>query len=141
GATSYTFAATFSDNAQLTTDALTNLMIVTGPGGFAQAAVPGAVNSRTVSFTFTPPGGSWSSTDSGTYTISMEGNKVGDGAGNFLPAQALGTFDANVPIVPLDLGTFGQVGKKFGGKKIVKDTLAPGSEVFYGFTLTGPARV
>lgn len=141
GATAYGFSLTFSNNAQLTADALTNAVIVTGPGGFAQAATVSAVNGRTVSFNITPPGGSWNGVDSGTYTISLEGGKIGDGAGNFLPAQALASFEAAIPITPVDLGTFTRTGKKFGGKRIQREILAPGADLFYSFTLAEPGRV
>jgi hypothetical protein len=141
GATSYSFNVTFSNTVQITPDALANAFTVTGPGGFSAVATPGTTTGRTVAFTVTPPGGSWNSSDSGTYSVSLAGGKIGDGAGNFMPAQALGDFDVDVPITPTDLGTFGQNGKKFGGKSIQKQTLTPGAEVFYSFTLTAPARV
>jgi hypothetical protein len=141
GATSYSFNVTFSNTVQLTPDSLANAFTVSGPGGFSQAATPGTTSARTVTFTVTPPGGSWDSADSGTYTVSLAANKIGDGAGTFMPAQDLGNFDVNVPIVPVDLGAFGQNGKKFGGKRIQKQTLTPGAEAYYSFTLTAPARV
>ena len=142
GGTAYGFTATFSDNAQLTPAALTNSVIVTGPGGFAQAATVTAVAGRTVSYSFTPPGGSWNSPDTGAYTVSLEGNKIGDGAGNFLPAQPLGTFQANVPLTATDLGTFTRNGRRYGGKKIDRQPLLnPGEEMYYQFTITEPSRV
>ena len=74
--------------------------------------------------------------------MSLEGGKIGDGAGNFLPAQALGTFAANIPITPTDLGTFTRVGRKFGGKRVQREPLlAPGGELYYSFTLSEPGRV
>jgi hypothetical protein len=141
GGTTYGFTATFSNKAQLTTEALTNAIIVTGPGGFAQAATVTAINGRTVSFAITPPGGSWNSSDSGPYAVSLEPNKIGDGVGNFMPAQQLGAFTATVPVTATDLGTFTRVGRKFGGKRIQRETLAPGGELYYTFTITEPARV
>lgn len=144
GATSHTFAATFSNNAQMTPEALAGAMVVTGPGGFSQAATVGTINNRTVSFSFLPPGGSWDGIDNGTYAISIAGNKVGDGAGNFIPAQQLGTFEVSIPQDPVptvDLGTITRVGKRFKGKFIRRETLAPGAQVQFRFTVTEPAKV
>jgi hypothetical protein len=151
GATSYGFAATFSNAVQLTPEALAGAITVTGPGGFSQAAAVGATNGRTVSFSITPPGGSWNSADSGGYTISVEANKLGDGAGNFIPAGPIGTFQVNIPPEyagatpqnPIDLGTVTAVGKRFKGKFIQRDTLVPGTkaDLFYSFTVTQPAKL
>jgi hypothetical protein len=151
GAPSYGFNVTFSNVTQFTAESLANAIVVTGPGGFAQAAQVSAVNGRTVSFTATPPGGSWNSADGGTYTIQIEANKVGDGAGNFIPPQALGTFQVTIaPEYPgatpgnaIDLGTFTRAGKKFGGKRVQRELLAPGTktDLFYSFTVSEPAKL
>jgi hypothetical protein len=151
GATSYGFGAAFSNAVQLSPEALAGAITVTGPGGFGQAATAGATNGRTVSFSITPPGGSWNSADSGTYTISVEGNKLGDGAGNFIPAGVLGTFQVSIapeypgatPQNPIDLGTVTAVGRRFKGKFVQRDTLVPGSktDLFYSFTVTQPAKL
>ena len=151
GAPSYGFGVTFSNKAVFTAESLANAVIVTGPGGFAQAAQVSAINGRTVSFTITPPGGTWNSADGGTYTVQIEANKVGDGAGNFIPPQAMGTFAVAIPPEypgatqgnAIDLGTFTRVGKKFGGKRIQRDILTPGtkSDLFYSFTIAEPARL
>ena len=145
GATSYTFAATFSNNTVISPESLAGAVVVTGPGGFSQAATVGAINNRTVSFSIVPPGGTWDLSDNGAYAVSIEGNKVGDGAGNFIPAQALGTFNAAVVGLPppsaIDLGTVTAVGKRFKGKFIRRDGINPGTEVLYQFTVTQPAKV
>ena len=144
GATSHTFAVTFSNNAQISPETLAGALFVTGPGGFSQAATVGTINNRTVSFSFVPPGGSWDSADNGTYAISIAGNTFGDGAGNFIPAQQLGTFEVAIPQDPVptvDLGTITRVGKRFKGKFIRRETLAPGGQVQFRFTVTEPAKV
>jgi len=144
GATSYSFSATFSDNAQLTPQALAGAMVVTGPAGFSQAATLGAITNHSVSFSIVPPGGTWDSTDNGTYTISIAANAVGDGAGNFIPAQPLGTFEVAVlvdPVQTVELGTVTRVGKRFKGKFIQRNTLAPGGTIQYRFTVTEPAKI
>jgi len=144
GATSYTFSATFSNNAQITPEGLASAMLVTGPGGFTQTATVGAVNGRTVSFSIVPPGGTWDSNDNGTYTISIAANAVGDGAGNFIPAQPLGTFEVAVapdPVQTEDLGVITRVGKRFKGNFVRRATLAPGIPTQYRFQITEPAKI
>jgi len=142
GATSHAFAITFSDNAVVSAQSLADSMLVTGPGGFSQAATVVALVGRTATFSFTPPGGSWNVADNGTYTVSVQPNKVGDGQGTFL-SGAVGTFGVTVPEEPIptiDLGVFTQNGKKFGGKRIVRENLTV-PVLRYRFVVTNPARV
>ncbi len=48
-------------------------------------------------YTVTPPGGTWDSSDDGTYNISVNGGQVTDYAGNFVPATAnAGSFSVDV---------------------------------------------
>jgi hypothetical protein len=76
----------------------------------------------------------------------MQGNKVGDGNGKFVPAGNLGTFQVNVPPAyegetmanAIDLGTFA-----VRGKKAVRDALTPGgkTDLFYKITLGQVSRL
>jgi fibronectin type 3 domain-containing protein len=146
GGTTYTFVVTFSENAIMLPDALAGSVAVTGPGGFSQTAQAANVDGHNVTYAITPPGGSWNAADTGAYTIAMQGNKVGDGNGKFVPAGNLGTFQVNVPPAyegetmanAIDLGTFA-----VRGKKAVRDALTPGgkTDLFYKITLGQVSRL
>ena len=47
---------------------------------------------RTVTYTITPPGGTWDVSDNGTYRIELQGGEVLDMDGNALPAGEVGSF-------------------------------------------------
>jgi hypothetical protein len=47
---------------------------------------------RTVTYSFTPPGGSWNNVDDGDYSVRLRGNQVADIDGNFIPELPLGTI-------------------------------------------------
>src|SRR5439155_16042300 len=51
----------------------------------------------TATYSFTPPGGAWDGTDSGTYTITMQSTQVSDIDGNFVPSGVLASFLVNIP--------------------------------------------
>ena len=55
------------------------------PWGNAQAI--------TVTYQITPPGGSWTSADNGTYNISLGGQSITDSGGQTIPTGTLGSFD------------------------------------------------
>jgi hypothetical protein len=57
---------------------------------------------RTATYRITPPGGSWSAANNGTYTVSLQAGQVADTAGNAAAASTLGTFvvDTVAPSVP-----------------------------------------
>ncbi len=113
GGTSYTFTVTFSDltgsNNGINVASVINnntAIRVTGPGGFNVLAtyVPGSISNgsngtpRTASYTFTPPGGAWSGSANGTYTIAVEANQIVDLDGNFVTAGAIGSFQVQLPL-------------------------------------------
>ena len=82
----------------------TGNVVVSGPNGFSQTAVFDSVNAqgdgspRTVTYSITPPGGSWQAPDNGTYTITLQGGQVFDTAGNAGKAGALATFNVNTSL-------------------------------------------
>src|SRR6185369_6428848 len=98
GATSHTITVTYSDNHGISTTSIignNNALRVRGPGGFDAPATFLSIDSptdgapRTATYSFTPPGGSWNSPDSGTYTIAMQAGQVADVDGSFVPAGGL----------------------------------------------------
>ena len=128
GAVYYYYTVRYADNVYVDYTSIVNGndTVVTGPGAFSQlgslANLTESGGVWTATYYITAPGGTWDSADAGTYTISLRANEVKDLAGNFSPAQTLGTFQAfptatvagvaspfsNIPIVPgngLDLAS------------------------------------
>jgi len=104
GDTSYLFTVTYSDNLAVSGSTFDgNDVRVTGPGLFDVPAAlvtvdsPGDGSPRTVTYSITPPGGSWNNADNGTYFVSLQGSQITDTAGNAAIAGTLGTFDVIVP--------------------------------------------
>jgi Ca2+-binding RTX toxin-like protein len=52
---------------------------------------------RLVTYSFTPPGGTWDDTDNGTYTVDLQGTEVKNTLGNFVAAGSLGNIVVNIP--------------------------------------------
>ena len=106
GASSYQFSVTYADAHAITVSASGPSLVVSGPGGFSAAAtlISSTANADSTSVTavyqITPPGGSWHTADSGTYTIAIQAGHVSDAAGNTIPAGSLGTFTVAVAPVP-----------------------------------------
>ncbi|MCA8987832.1 MAG: trypsin-like serine protease, partial [Planctomycetaceae bacterium] len=48
-------------------------------------------------YTFTPPGGTWDSSDNGTYQIIVRGNSISDTSGHFVNQTTIDTFSVNIP--------------------------------------------
>jgi hypothetical protein len=140
GGTTYSFVVTYSDNAVLGAESLADSIVVTGPNAFSQSAQAAAVDGHNVTYTITPPGGSWDAADAGTYTISMQPNKVGDGHGKFVPAAPLGTFQVNAPDgggAVIDLGPL-----PLKTKLKTPGQLTPGAGgITYRFTLEQTSRL
>lgn len=105
GATTHSFNVTYADNSGINVSTVDNADIrVTGPNGYSQLATrvsPQGTNGtpRTFTYSIPAPGGSWDSTDNGTYTVTMLSNAVADDAGAFVPAGNLGTFQASIPVL------------------------------------------
>jgi hypothetical protein len=79
-------------------------LLITGPGSFKQQAIFYSLNNytngtnRTATYFLLPPGGAWDYKDDGTYSISLQANKVADTSGNFIKStKLLGTFTVAVP--------------------------------------------
>jgi hypothetical protein len=100
GGNKVTFTVTFSDASGIngaTVNNNSNVVQVIGPKGFVVKATfvsitVGQNGSRTVTYSFTPPGGTWDAADAGTYTIKVLGNVVKDSVGNTMAYSTAGSF-------------------------------------------------
>ncbi len=106
----YTFTITYSDNVAVAVSTLSNAVVEVLPPGsgvpisanvegiVAVGATDGIGNavSFVVTYQITPPGGSWTSTDNGNYTVTLGGGTVTDLAGNPVASGSLGTFSVNL---------------------------------------------
>ncbi|MEL6263666.1 MAG: DUF4347 domain-containing protein [Cyanobacteria bacterium J06626_6] len=102
-ASSYDFTVTYSDSTAVDTSSIDNGDIrVSGPGGFSQAATLVSVNNnsdgspRTATYRMTPPGGSWDTSDNGSYAIALNNNQVQDTLGNATAGTNLGSFSVGI---------------------------------------------
>jgi Ca2+-binding RTX toxin-like protein len=93
----------YADNAAIDVSSLdSNDVRVTGPNGFDQLATflrvePGSDGTpRTVTYRIDAPGGTWNSTDNGSYTITVQANQVKDNRGNAVVTRTIGTFPVNL---------------------------------------------
>ncbi len=105
----YTFTITYTDNVAIS--------VFTLPGSTVQVVTSGiapinatvvstsAVGSTdalgdapefTVTYQITPPGGSWTAEDNGTYTVTLGGTPITDLTGNPVPAGSVGTFTVSI---------------------------------------------
>jgi hypothetical protein len=110
GAATVNFTVTYADAVAVKASTFDdNDVRVTGPGGFDQLAsfviadAAGDGTSRTVTYSIAAPGGAWNATYNGTYTLSLEGSQVSDGAGNFIDAKTLTTLVVNIAAVEVDV--------------------------------------
>lgn len=126
----YTFNVTYRDNVAVNLASLDNSDVrVTGPGGFSQLAARVNISSssngspRTATYRINAPGGSWDTTEIGTYTINLQANQVSDTSNNFVSAATLGSFrvlaDAIAPTANLNAAN-----------------ISTGGESLYNFTVT-----
>ena len=106
GQTSYTFTITYSGEAGITPSSLAGAVVTVDPPGGGPPITATVVNtvangptdpwgdaqSFTVTYEITPPGGSWTSADNGTYTVELGGSPVTDTDGDTIPTGPLGTF-------------------------------------------------
>jgi len=106
GTTSHTFSILFADNDAIPLTSLGNDDVrVTGPGSFQAAArlitvddQPGE-SRRLATYAITAPGGAWSYTDNGVYSIWINTQSVADADGAFVPGELMGSFSAEVPLI------------------------------------------
>ncbi len=118
----YTFTITYTSNAAISAASLAGSVVEvippSGLGGPITASVVSTVanghtdpwgdaQSFTVTYTITPPGGSWTSADNGTYTVSLGGSPITDINGTPIPAGTVGTFA--VEIASISFTQFGLI--------------------------------
>jgi len=101
GATSYSFEVKYSDDGDISDGTIDGDDVrITGPNGFDVPAAVVMVNSTdhfaTAIYAIVPPGGSWDSSDNGTYEITMQPNQVFDLIGNPVHPGSLGTFTVTI---------------------------------------------
>ncbi len=118
GQTSYTFSITFASNAAIEASTLAGAVVQvvppSGVGGPITATVVstaangptdplGNAQSFTVTYQITPPGGSWSPADNGTYAVTLGGSPVTDVDGSAIASGNVGSFIAIIQsIIVLD---------------------------------------
>jgi hypothetical protein len=96
-----TFGITYEDDQRLGPLGQDRIL-VTGPNGysgFARGIAGGSLGTNGTweqLYVPLPADGVWSSNDNGLYTVSLVANSVSDFAGNFTPAQLLGTFEVRL---------------------------------------------
>ena len=102
-ATPYTFTVTYSDNTAVNFSTLDSTDLrVTGPNGYSQLATfvnaTPAANSTSVTGTYqiVAPGGSWDTSEAGTYTVTLQSNQISDTSSNAVSAGILGTFQVAI---------------------------------------------
>ncbi len=104
GGATYSFTVQYSDTRGINVGTLNNGNItVTGPNGFSQNAAFVSVDTnsngtpRTATYQITVPNGSgWTTTDNGTYTVTMKANQVQDIGGNAVAAGAISSFSVGI---------------------------------------------
>jgi hypothetical protein len=118
----YTFTLTFADNVAVSAASLAGATVkVIPPGGgppiyavVVKTVTAGATDplgdapTITVTYQITPPGGSWTTADDGTYTVTLGGTPVTDLAGNAAAMGNEGTFTVNVVPPPASSPVFKQ---------------------------------
>jgi len=106
----YSFTITFADNVAIDVASLSGAVVQVDPPGatapitatvVSTAAVGntdsyGDAPSFVVTYQITPPGGSWTSADNGTYTVTLGGAPVTDLSGNPVPLGPVGMFTVSV---------------------------------------------
>jgi PA14 domain len=110
GSTNYQFTVTYNDGTAVNRSSIDSLdILVTGPNTFSQFATLVSVSSDqdgsplTATYNLAAPDGTWDSTDTGTYTYTLQPNQIRDLNGNVIPTSVLGTVavDLTPPTVSL----------------------------------------
>ena len=73
-------------------------ILVSGPGGFSQLAMLIGIDGPAATYAVLPPGGTWTGTHNGTYTLAIQDDQVADTTGNVTRSSAIGTFAVDIPI-------------------------------------------
>ncbi len=112
GTSSYTFTVTYSDPAGINVSTLGhNELQVTGPNSYSKFATlvgetpPTNSTQVTATYTIPAPGGSWTTSSGGTYSITSVGAVVQDTYGNAMPAGLLASFNATFTGGPANSAT------------------------------------
>jgi len=104
GGTAYTFAVTYTDNLGIRVATLDNLDVKVTGKGYSQLATLVSVDvdedgtPRAATYRITPKGGTWSATNNGIYTVSMQSKQVTDLGGNPVKSGKLGTFTVDTAL-------------------------------------------
>jgi hypothetical protein len=103
GGASQTFTITWIDDNQINFSSIGNGdVLVTGPGGYSQAATLVSANANAdgsvvaAIYSVAAPSGAWSAAANGTYTVSAQAGQVLDKSGNSTPAASIGAFNVNI---------------------------------------------
>lgn len=113
GATSYSFSVRYQDNAGINVSSLNTGDIVVSRSGFSQTATFVSVDvssngtPRTATYSITPPGGSWDSSDNGSYSIALQASQVTDTSANAAASATLGSFTVSIAVPPADADSDG----------------------------------
>ena len=106
-ASTYTFTVTYSDNQAMDVTTFGNSDItVLGPIGGTRAATFVSANPNmdgspiVATYFITPPGGSWTSADDGTYAVTLHAGQVNDTAGTPAPPRRWVTSRSTSPPPP-----------------------------------------
>ncbi|MHB1561619.1 MAG: beta strand repeat-containing protein, partial [Isosphaeraceae bacterium] len=108
---SYQFTVTYKDDAAIEVSTLAGAVVQVDPPGrvapinasvVSTSAVGntdplGNAPSFVVTYQLAAPGGSWSASDNGTYTVTLGGSPVTNVGGLAVPSGRLGTFAVNIP--------------------------------------------
>ena len=104
GASPYVFSVTYADATAVNVASLqSGNVVVSGtiganlPVTLVSTSSLSDAGSLTATYRLDAPAGGWATAANGTYTIALQDVQVDDTAGNFSPAQTLGTFQINVP--------------------------------------------
>jgi hypothetical protein len=106
----YTFTITYQDNTAVAASSLAGVVVDVSPPGAGAPITAIATSTKAVgptdpfgnaqefvvTYQITPPGGSWTTADNGTYTLNLVGTPVTDLSGNTVAAGTLGTFLVNL---------------------------------------------
>jgi hypothetical protein len=158
GQTSYTFTVTYSGAAGINASTLPGAVVTiqppSGVGGPITATIVsteavgrtdpfGNAQSFIVTYEITPPGGSWTSADNGTYSVSLGGKPVEDADGQPIPGGTLGSFEVEtgkIAIVKYGLIRNPRTGTWSGTIKVVNTgTSAFSGPIFILFALPSGA--
>ncbi len=119
GGTTYSLTVTYNDDdGTILVGSLDgNDLRITGPDGFDVLATFKSVDNNTngktrvAQYEFTPPGGTWTAIDKGTYTVSIETGQILDTTALGVAAGVLGSFQVTIPDItsPTALLTFSDI--------------------------------